>query len=243
MAKLLMPKEIYRSLLDSFFLAASVNCNAYLEFRVQGGIIRTKFSDTEKPGHKLLPEPNFSKPPPSFRPHVSSGRTKEPQKKRLHAEIATPSPPKPASNLKVAKKPIHSDANNDGNEASAVPDPPELLRESEPSHHVTDISALSFDNAYDDVNEADYTTYDCDFFSPNRYGILNQISEDLESECDNTPVISSPITATTTVTTSTATDMDRIKRYMPICEECHHECTSCNVCGVDILTKDNHCSK
>ena len=48
MAKLLMPKEIYQTLIDSFFLAASVNCNAYLEFRVQGGIIRTKFSDTEK---------------------------------------------------------------------------------------------------------------------------------------------------------------------------------------------------
>ena len=90
MAKLLMPKEIYRTLLDSFFLAASVNCNAYLEFRVQGGIIRTKFSDTEKPGHKLLPEPNFSRPPPSFRPYVSSGSTREPKKNAFMQKLQHP---------------------------------------------------------------------------------------------------------------------------------------------------------
>ena len=190
----------------------------------QGGIIQTKFSDTEKLGHKLLPEPNFSRPPPSFRPYVSSGSTREPKKKRLHADIATPSPPKPVPKSKVANKPSHSDANNDENEASLVPDPPEVLRESEPLHdNVTDISAISINNAMDDVNEADYTAYSCDFFSPNRYGILNQISEDLESECDNTPVVSSQITATRTLTTSTASKMDKIKRYMPICEECYPE--------------------
>ena len=97
MAKFLMPKDFYRSLLDSFFLAASLNCNAYLEFRVQQGIVRAKLSDTVKPGNGLMPLPNLSRPPPpNFRHQVNSRRAKEPLRKRLHAEIATPSPQKPS---------------------------------------------------------------------------------------------------------------------------------------------------
>ena len=159
MAKFLMPKDFYRSLLDSFFLAASVNCNAYLEFRVQQGIVRAKLSDTVKPGNGLMPLPNLSRPPPpNFRHQVNSRRAKEPLRKRLHAEIATPSPQKPSPS--VGKQTSHvgisdnnvyftrpdDDVSLDVHDNQA-PDPPEIVRQDdyEPDH--AEISVLSHDDA------------------------------------------------------------------------------------------------
>jgi len=49
MAKLLLPRAHYHSLVDSFLMSASHSCNVFLEFYVHDGIISTRFSDTNKP--------------------------------------------------------------------------------------------------------------------------------------------------------------------------------------------------
>jgi len=49
MAKILLPRAHYHSLVDSFLMSASHSCNVYLEFYVHDGIISTRFSDSNKP--------------------------------------------------------------------------------------------------------------------------------------------------------------------------------------------------
>ena len=81
MAELLLPKEHYESLFYAFFVAASVNCNAFLEFHCQNNIISAKWSDTNKPytiadanipNRAVALGPDVSSPPPpSFQPLVS----------------------------------------------------------------------------------------------------------------------------------------------------------------------------
>ena len=143
MAKFPSPKDYYQTMFDSFILAASVSCDAYLEFRVQAGIVRVKLSDTFKPNNTSFQMPNLSRPPPSIfrRPRqVFNDRTKEPPKKRLHAAIATPSPEKPSNEVSRSETndqpAVLSSANvaRPGNDVSlevhdpVAPDTPEILR-------------------------------------------------------------------------------------------------------------------
>ena len=197
MAKLLLPKQLYQSLFDAFFAAASVNCNAFLEFCCQNNEIRAKWSDTNKPysaadankpiSNTSTPVPDVSKPPPSFAPIVINGKRKnadQPRvKKRRHAVISPSSPLKLLDNDAAPETNEH-DANHDEVSSDiggqSAPDPPEIVREQDQiciNAEKTIISDISLDNT-SDCDELEYTHYSCDFETPNRFSVLGDVIED-----------------------------------------------------------------
>ena len=203
MAKLLLPKQIYQSLFDAFFAAASVNCNAFLEFRCQNNEIRAKWSDTNKPysaadankpsSNMSTPAPDVSRPPPSFAPFVINGQrinADQPRvKKRRHAVISTSTPPKTLATDKPSDDKAAPDTNDHVANLDEVrsdtsdhlpPDPPEIVRDEDQKCINADnaiLSDISLDNA-SDCDELEYTRYSCDFVTPNRFSVLDNVIED-----------------------------------------------------------------
>ena len=196
MAKLLLPKQHYQSLFDAFFAAASVNCNAFLEFRCQNNIIRAKWSDTNKPysaadANKLndavIPAPDVSRPPPPSFYSIVSNSQKDipelPRKKRRHAIISS-SPLKPAAHGETLDDKAPPDRG--GHVAKVVNvdvcdepahDPPEIVRE-EGKQIDAENSKISLDNTSDSDDVLEYTRYSCQFETPNRFDILSNMTND-----------------------------------------------------------------
>ena len=186
MAELLLPKEHYQSLFDAFFAAASVNCNAFLEFRCQNNIIRAKWSDTNKPYavadanmpyRAVAPGPDVSRPPPpSFQPIVSNSQEDgsiQLRKRRRRAAMASSSPLKAVASRKPQDDRTAPDVGGD-----QVPDPPEIVRECGTKLIDPEISKISLDDDSDCDGELEFTRYSCKFATPNRFDLFNNMSND-----------------------------------------------------------------
>ena len=186
MAELLLPKEHYQSLFDAFFAAASVNCNAFLEFRCQNNIIRAKWSDTNKPyavadanmpNRAVAPGPDVSRPPPpSFQPIVSNSQEDgsiQLWKRRRRAAMASSSPLKAVASRKPQDDRTAPDVGGD-----QVPDPPEIVRECGTKIVDPEILQVSLEVASDCDGELECTRYSSEFSTPNRFEILNDLTND-----------------------------------------------------------------
>ena len=230
MAKLLMPKHIYQSLFDAFFVSASVNCNAFLEFRVQCNEVRVKWSDTQKPYNAAYPNrpsstvvaqaTDISRPPPSFLQHVNNGQKESSgqlRKKRRHAATLSPTDSaikRVVSDDKTA--PVDGPISDVGYQPPL--DSPETVREDRVQifpNETVEISALSLDDDSDNEDDPEYTEYSCDFASKNLYNVLNSINEDEMF-----------VTSSVTKDSMTKTATDNFMISCPPCEQ-SHKCYSC----------------